>query len=61
MSYDIPIFRLMGDRSLLVELGDEISPSVNQSVQELFVALDMHKVDGGQRFGPELSILAGDL
>ena len=36
----------MGDRSLLVELGNEISPSVNQRVQELFVALDMHKVDG---------------
>lgn len=46
MSYDTPIYRLMGDRSLLVELGNEISPSVNQSVQELFVALDMHKVDG---------------
>ena len=46
MSYDTPIFRLMGDRSLLVELGDEICPSVNQRVQELFVALDMHKVDG---------------
>ena len=30
----------MGDRSLLVELGDTISSSVNQSVQELFTALD---------------------
>ena len=46
MPYDTPIFRLMGDRSLLVELGDEISPSVNQSVQGLFAALDMHKIDG---------------
>ncbi|MDJ0817222.1 MAG: 5-oxoprolinase subunit PxpB [Desulfobacterales bacterium] len=30
----------MGDRSLLVELGDTISSNVNQSVQELFTALD---------------------
>ena len=42
MLYDSPIFRLMGDRSLLVELGDEISPSVNQRVQELFAAMDLH-------------------
>jgi KipI family sensor histidine kinase inhibitor len=52
MLYDSPIFRLMGDRSLLVELGDEISPSVNQSVQELFVALDMHKCDGIKELVP---------
>jgi KipI family sensor histidine kinase inhibitor len=36
----------MGDRCLLVELGDEISPAVNQNVQELFTALDMHPIDG---------------
>lgn len=36
----------MGDRSLLVELGDEISPSVNQRVQELFVGLDLHRPEG---------------
>ena len=30
----------MGDRSLLVELGDEISPAINQSVQELFAGID---------------------
>ncbi|UCD77574.1 MAG: 5-oxoprolinase subunit PxpB [Desulfobacterales bacterium] len=41
-----PIFRLMGDRALLVELGDEISPAVNQSVQELFTALDIRKPQG---------------
>jgi len=52
MLYDSPIFRLMGDRSLLVELGDEISPSVNQSVQELFVALDLHKCDGVKELVP---------
>ena len=36
----------MGDRSLLVELGHEISPAVNQRVQELFNGLDIQKPDG---------------
>ena len=36
----------MGDRSLLVELGDEISPAINQSVQELFVGIDLQKPKG---------------
>ena len=44
--YNQPKFRLMGDRSFLVELGDEISPIVNQSVQELFSGLDFHKPEG---------------
>ena len=52
MLYDTPIFRLMGDRSLLVELGDEISPSVNQRVQELFTVLDLHPVDGVRELVP---------
>ncbi len=36
----------MGDRSLLVELGDEIRPAINQRVQELFVGLDLQKPKG---------------
>ena len=52
MPYDTPIFRLMGDRALLVELGDEISPSVNQRVQELFAALDLHPVNGVRELVP---------
>ena len=52
MLYDTLIFRLMGDRSLLVELGDEISPSVNQRVQELFTVLDLHPVDGVRELVP---------
>jgi KipI family sensor histidine kinase inhibitor len=36
----------MGDRSLLVELGDEISPAINQSVQELFAGLDLNPTKG---------------
>lgn len=46
MLYEKPKFRPMGDRSLLVELGDEISPAINQSVQELFVGLDLQKPNG---------------
>ena len=44
--YDHPIFRIMGDRSLLVELGDEISPAVNHRVQELFIVMDMYPSKG---------------
>jgi len=36
----------MGDRSLLVELGDEISPVVNDRVQELFTAVDRQRPKG---------------
>ena len=52
MLYDAPLFRLMGDRSLLVELGDEISPAVNQRVQELFGALDRLPIDGIRELVP---------
>ena len=46
MNYDKPKFRLMGDRAFLVELGDAISPGVNQRVQELFTGLDLQKPAG---------------
>jgi KipI family sensor histidine kinase inhibitor len=36
----------MGDRSLLIELGADISSSVNQRVQELFSAIDRHRFKG---------------
>ena len=36
----------MGDRSVLVDLGDEISPAVNQRVQELFTGMDLHRSKG---------------
>ena len=52
MLYEKLKFRTMGNRSLLVELGDEISPSVNQRVQELFTAMDMHPVDGVRELVP---------
>ena len=43
MLYDQPLYRLMGDRALLIEWGDEIRPDVNQKVRELFIALDQHR------------------
>ncbi len=46
MRDDKPIFRRMGDRSVLIELGDEISPTVNEKVQRLFFELDRLKIDG---------------
>jgi len=46
MLYDPPVFRIMGDRALLVELGDQISPSVNEKVRELFLKLDRRPLEG---------------
>ncbi|MGD8229236.1 MAG: 5-oxoprolinase subunit PxpB, partial [Desulfobacteraceae bacterium] len=39
-------YRIMGDRALLVELGDEIHPVVNRRVRELFITLDQHPIQG---------------
>jgi inhibitor of KinA len=46
MRYQRPLFRIMGDRSLLVELGDEISPSLNRLVRKLFIALTENPIAG---------------
>jgi KipI family sensor histidine kinase inhibitor len=46
MLYDPPIFRIMGDRALLVELGDQIDPSINEKVRELFLRLDRRPLEG---------------
>jgi len=37
---------MMGDRALLVELGDQISPSINEKVRELFLKLDRRTPEG---------------
>lgn len=39
-------FRRMGDRGLLVELGNEISPRVSQRVRRLFAAVDRAGING---------------
>ena len=46
MQYEKPRYRLMGDRSVLVELGNEISSRTNQKVRELLVGLDHRMMDG---------------
>jgi KipI family sensor histidine kinase inhibitor len=46
MLYEQPLFRIMGDRALLVELGDQIDPSINEKVRELFLRLDRHPLEG---------------
>ncbi|RPI76423.1 MAG: 5-oxoprolinase subunit PxpB [Desulfobacteraceae bacterium] len=46
MFFDKPHFRIMGDRALLVEWGDEINPLINQAVRELFFSLDNQKIQG---------------
>ena len=46
MIYDEPIFRIMGDRAFLVELGDGINRQVNQKVHALFVELEGHGIKG---------------
>jgi inhibitor of KinA len=46
MAYKHSHLRIMGDRSLLVELGDKISPEVNRRVRELFVTLEKNPVKG---------------
>jgi inhibitor of KinA len=46
MLYELPVFRNMGDRSVLVELGDDINARVNAEVKALFGGLDEQKVKG---------------
>ena len=47
-----PVFRSMGDRSLLVELGETISPAVNRRVQELMLQLQQARLPGVREFAP---------
>ena len=39
-------YRIMGDRSVLVELGDDISPQVNRRVREFYVVLMENPIEG---------------
>ena len=42
----------MGDRSLLVELGEKIAPDVNRRVQELMLQLQQTRLPGVREFAP---------
>ena len=46
MSYNAVKYRIMGDRSLIVELGDTISPEVNRQVRELDIAISQNPIEG---------------
>jgi KipI family sensor histidine kinase inhibitor len=46
MLYRKPKIRLMGDRALLVELGDGISPRINQKVCALYTGLAAQCIEG---------------
>jgi len=52
MVYETPVFRPMGDRSLLVELGEKIAPDVNRRVQELMLRLQQARLPGVREFAP---------
>ena len=47
-----PIFRYGGDKSLFVEVGDEITPEVNRSIRHLLNAIDTADIPGVQALAP---------
>jgi inhibitor of KinA len=48
----MPHYRTMGDRSLLVELGGEISPATNGLVQDLLLRLEAAAITGVRELSP---------
>jgi inhibitor of KinA len=46
MSHKAFKYRIMGDRSLIVELGDTISPEVNRRVRQLDITLNQNPTEG---------------
>ncbi len=46
MLFENPVYRVMGDRALLVELGDCISPVISRRVREVFVLLQEQRLPG---------------
>jgi len=46
MCYNKPVYRIMGDRSLIVEMGDRISREINRRVSALTLFLEENPVDG---------------
>jgi KipI family sensor histidine kinase inhibitor len=44
--YDKPIYRLVGDRGILLEFGDEISPEVNEKVRRMALAIHEERMEG---------------
>jgi KipI family sensor histidine kinase inhibitor len=44
--FDTPVFRVAGDRGLLVEYGGSIDPEINQKVRAMSLALEQEMPDG---------------
>jgi KipI family sensor histidine kinase inhibitor len=44
--FEKPIFRLAGDRGLLIEYGGSIDPAINQKVRAMSLALEREKPEG---------------
>jgi inhibitor of KinA len=52
MPHAPPRFRPMGDRSVLVELGETIAPDVNRRVQRLMLKIELAEVPGVRELSP---------
>ena len=52
MEYESLVFRPMGDRGFLVEVGQEISADVNRRVQELMLRLQQANLPGVRELAP---------
>jgi inhibitor of KinA len=50
--FERPMYRLMGDRAFLIELGDGIGPEVNRRVRALFVELERLALEGMRELIP---------
>jgi inhibitor of KinA len=46
MPYERPLYRIMGDGSMIVELGNTISPAINRKVSALTFLLEKNSLDG---------------
>lgn len=44
--YEKPLFRIAGDRGLLVEYGDAISPEINLKVRAITITLEKEELEG---------------
>jgi len=56
--YPEPLFRLAGDRGLLMELGEEISPIIQKRIRAMLLALEETSLPGVVEFLPGYRSLA---
>ena len=50
--FDEPVFRLVGDRGLLVEYGNAIAPEINRRVRAMALALEREQAPGVREITP---------